>query len=553
MRITKRDLTLLPKVALGITKELELQYLSKENLQLLNKMIEWYREYDGNHWTNAVTGEALKPADLQAKKGIDYEPTMLTVKLASWLIDRRASFMFERPIALNAPVEQVDTVEQTSKPNYKPSPAQEAKTKKAQAREKLCYKVMKMNLMDEKLLKGAKDHLIAGSVCAKLSFKPGQGLRVVWRPRLEFWPIYDPDDIDVLQAIHFVAFQDDDKTIWKQSYRMEEKKDAEGNTTGEKTCYMEEGLFDTSLKQIKEIVPNTDLELPFIPVIIFPCGGLTGETEGRSLMDDLDQMNDEVEKKISDSSDSLRFGMFPIKIFINAVLPTKKDIEAGKAEPLALSPDSIWAANSAYPDKPADFKIVEQKFEYKETLKEHIDRIVGWMHQMANVPQLSPELIKGLGQLSGFAILLLYGAIISATDQAMISWKPRLRRMFGMMLYMLNKYDTKGIYDDKLINDADLTDINLSDLDELIDVKTFMPIPENTAELVEVESKKLAVYLQSIKGAMDALGEEDPERKLAEVISEKQFIREALTPEEELKPNDTGDDDPNKGKGNNDE
>jgi hypothetical protein len=49
-----------------------------------------------------------------------------------------------------------------------------------------------------------------------------------------------------------------------------------------------------------------------------------------------------------------------------------------------------------------------------------------------------------------------------------------------------------------------------------------LPLPENEAEKVALEVNKLSNSLQSVKGAMQEAGEKFPERKIAEIISERQ-------------------------------
>ncbi len=511
----KRNLSLFPQLAY---KELDdglgYQYLGEEGLLLVNRLIDWYRYYDGKHWVDEH-GKELKREDIKALNGLDYLPTLITVNLIAWFVDRLVAFMFERPVNLACPGEQVDPDEDIKKPDYEPSEAQKNADAKASARERLLYRVMKQNLMHEKLLKAATDYHVGTAVCVKLHYDANKGLRIIWRPRLEFWPVYDSDDVDQLEKIHFTAFVDDD-TIWKQTYWMENG-----------SCWMEEGLYDTQLKLKEWLVPANDLGLPFIPVEIFTRGGLTGETEGRSLIEALKSLNDEVNRKLSDNSDSLRFGMFAIKVVLNAVLPTQDEIKAGEAEPLQIAPNALWTF-SGDGELSADAKTIEHQFTYREALKDHLEMLMSLMHKLSDVPNISPDQVKGMGQMSGFAIKLLYGSIISATNRSMITWKPRLQRVFGKALYMLNKYDTRNQYDSSLINAAALSEIITGDIDDLVEVKIQMPLPENEVELVDLETKKVALMIESLKGAMDALGIENPEQKLAEILSEKITIQEAL-------------------------
>ena len=513
--VKQRNLSLFPKLAYQDPNSgLEYQYLGRQGLEIVNKLIEQYRYYDGQHWIDSA-GREVTPERLKASNNLDYQPTMLTANLTAWFIDRLAAFMFERSIGLACTAEQIDDSADMAKPDYQPSDAQQKASDVAGSREYLLYRIKKANLLDEKLLKAAADYHIGGAVCAKLHYDPRLGLRVIWRPRLEFWPIYDADDVDLLEKIHFTAFIDED-TIWKQSCWLQDG-----------SCWMEEALYDTQLKLKEQLVAPTDLKLPFIPVEIFNRGGLTGETEGRSLVDVLKGLNEEIEAKLSDNADSLRFGMFVIKVILNAMLPSAEDIKAGTAEPLHIAPNALWSLTSDG-ETPADAKTLEHNFNYKEALKDHLDTALHLMHRLANVPEMSPERVTGLGNMSGFALRILYGPIISETNKSMTTWKPRVQRLFGKALFMLNKFETRNHYDQSWISDADLGAILPGDLDDIVEVKTSMPIPENETEALERETKKVAVYLESLKGAMDALGVENPEAKLAEILSEKAALRESL-------------------------
>ncbi len=515
--MAKRNLSLFPRLAYGENKVdtgLGYQYLGREGLQIVNNLIDRYRYYDGKHWVNEQ-GAELTPGDLKAANNLDYRPTMITVNMIAWFIDRLAAFMFEHSISVNCPIEQIDDSVAMASPDYTPSSEQIRADETAASRQWLLYRVIGQNLLNEKLLKAATDYHIGGGVCAKLHYDKNKGLRVIWRPRLEYWPVYNTDDIDDLEKIHFTAFVDDD-TIWKQTYWMHNG-----------SCWMEEALYDTQLKVKEVLVPAVDTELPFMPMEVFTRGGLTGETEGRSLVDTLKSLNDELNAKISDNSDSLRFGMFAIKVVLNAMLPDPEDIKEGKAQPLQIAPNALWALNGDG-ELPADAKTIEHNFNYKEALKDHLEMVMSLMHKLADVPNVSPDQVKGMGQMSGFALKLLYGSIISATNRSMIIWEPRLQRLLGKALYMLNKYETRNHYDQDWVKDADLGSILSGEIDSLVEVATQMPLPENEAELVDLQMKKVVATLESIKGAMDALGVENPEQKLAEILAEKTSIQEAL-------------------------
>jgi hypothetical protein len=90
-----------------------------------------------------------------------------------------------------------------------------------------------------------------------------------------------------------------------------------------------------------------------------------------------------------------------------------------------------------------------------------------------------------------------------------------------MIFKMLETYEgTKDFpYDDFKISDIAGRYTN-----RVID---HLPLPENEAEKVQLEAQKLASSMQSVKGALQELGEKFPERKIAEIIAERdKFIAE---------------------------
>jgi len=497
-----------PKV---VYPEVEYQVFQKEAKLLINRLIKAYDYYDSKQWVSE-SGKELEPQDVKAAQGLDYEPTLMKVDLAKWLVNRQAAFMFERGLAFSVPVEQIDDPVDMVKPDYEQSKKQKTETRKAFAREQLCYAMLKQNNLNLKVLTAAKDYLVGGNVGLKIHFNENRGMRFIFRPRLEVWPVYDDDDIDVLNKLHFIAWLDDE-TLWKQSYWMDE---------GTGTCRMNEKTYDRELKIKDEIQGDTDTGLPFIPGEMFPRGALTGETEGRSLMLELLNLNEEYKKKLSDNADSLRFGMFAIKVLINCTEEIAKKCD--------IAPNALWAiiSESIEEGVRADVKTLEHEFSYKDAYEAHMDRLERLMHKFADVPNLTPELIKGLGQMSGFAIKLLYGPLISITNQNMMVWKPKLNRIFGMALFMLNKYRNIAtrFYDPQLLRDARLDEINMGNIDSVVEVKTFIPLPENEEELIKIETQKIGALLESRKGAMDNLGVENPEAKMAEIMNERQQIQE---------------------------
>lgn len=537
-----KDLTRFP--ALAYNGQPELQYLGTAGLTLVNQLIELYNYYDNQQWLDKKTLQPITPEQLATARNLDYLPTMLVANLGAWLVDELAKFMFQKTPGINCPPEQIDTAEQMASPEYKPSERQLQANAMASAREQLLYKIAKQNRLAESLLGAGRDYHIAGGVACKLHYDPMRGLRFIWRPRLEYWPVYDADDADVLTRITFTGFPDGrEDVIWKQEYWLEGYAEAKaaaakGEAFTPPTCWMREGLYTVDLKLQKELVPAVSTDLPFIPVVIFPAKALTGETEGRSTLARVQSLLDELNAKLSDNADSLRFGMFGIKVVKNAALPSKAEIKAGKADGLVVAPNALWALSSGSMGAGGarldpDAKVLEHQFTYKEALQYHLDAVERLVHKIANVPQIDAEKIQGLGSISGIAIRMLYDPLISATDETMTVWVPRLQRLFGYALLMLQRYDAKRHYPVELLHQAGLdgtwSATNLPfNPDDVVEVLPRLPLPQNEVEQLDQHVKKIAAMMETTKDAMNEMGEENPEAKFAEVLAEKKQIGAAM-------------------------
>jgi len=86
----------------------------------------------------------------------------------------------------------------------------------------------------------------------------------------------------------------------------------------------------------------------------------------------------------------------------------------------------------------------------------------------------------------------------------------------------------------KIRNSKDISAREMADLLGLMTEAAYYKKESGATKFSIEETKKIALMIQSIKGAMDALGVENPEQLLAEVLAEKISIQEALggTPDE---------------------
>jgi len=371
--------------------------------------------------------------------------------------------------------------------------------------EKDLYDIHKKNLMDIKLLQSAIESNISGGVVFKLKYDEDKKYpRIFIRNRIETFVVTQFDDYEEIIRIHFIAFQDD-KTIWKQTHEMV------GNI-----YFISEALYDTqNIREPKEIIiPYQPLKingktLDFMPVYIIANMAQLGETWGISEERDLIPIINEICRKYSDLSDSLKFDMFAITVFLNAKLPMGPD---GKQK-LKGRAGAAWKLVTDGPIdnvKPEVFKL-QTEFKYIEPLQYHIDSLVSLLFEFAECINITPDTVSGLPALSGIALKLLFATIISKTNRKQIIWKAKLAEIYMGALKLKQIYEGYDIPEDLQI-----------------EIIPHLPMPSNELEEIEVISAKLADGLIAVETAMNEMGIQDPQAELAKIVAEKLQYDKAL-------------------------
>ncbi len=466
------------------------QFLSDAALERISITNEYYRYFDldGQYW--------------KMPRSLGYTPTIMPINLARFFVKKRSAWMFEVAPDIECPPLAIDPPEMMETEGYVASDAQKTANDQASARESLLYGNWTDNRLEEKLLEAGKDFFVGGTVALLLRYLPNRGIRWDFAPAQEIFPVPDDLEPDKFKAVHFCSFWNNDKTLWKQTWEMKDGK-----------CLLTEGLYDLELKPMKgePHYKGVDTRLDFLPVLILGNECLTGDTFGTSYLKDLKPLLDQYNRSMSDAADSLRFNLFAINVLLNAAPDAEKE--------LRISPGEVWNIGG----EGVDVKKLESSFQYANALADFLTRLENLMHLLADVPDITPDRIKGFGLVSGVALKLLYSDLVSATQQSWRVWKSRLVEANSMTLKMAETFKLEGYADIQ----GDYTNR----------VIPHLPLPENEAEKVAIEAQKLATSLQSVHGALQELGDKYPERTIAQIITERErFLGvngKALSPQEQ--------------------
>jgi len=455
------------------------QFLRDAALQRILEVNDYYRFYnlEGQYWT--------------MPHSLGYKPTIMPVNLARWFVKKRTGWMFEVAPDIECPAPQMDATDAMATTGYTPSPAQLAANQAASDREQTLYGAWTDNRFEEKLLEAGRDYFVGGTVALKLRYLPGVGVRLNFCPTQEVFPVPNMDDPDVFDAVHFCSFLDNDKTIWKQSWEMVDGR-----------CLLTEGYYDLNLNPLKMKYGAEDTLLDFIPVLVFPRECMTGDTYGTSYLKDLMPLFDQYSRVMSDAADSLRFNLFAVTVLLNAA-PDAQD-------QLKVSPGEVWNIGG----DSVDVRKLESSFNYSKALDDFLTRLENLMHMLGEVPDITPDRIKGFGLVSGVALKLLYSDLVSATQQDWRVWKSRLVKANEYILRMVETFELDGS-----------ASVGGNYANRII---PHLPLPENEAEKVSIEAQKMATSLQSVKGALQELGDKFPAKTIAEIITERERFMPAM-------------------------
>lgn len=488
--------------------ELPLQIaLGQVEYDRIVKEIELYRRYTGelNLWTHYQ-----KPPEL------DYEPSKIAINYPRKLIDTIAAWQFEKEPKVTVPPEVLDDPALMLQPGYEPSTEQQAENSRAKAKERLLQSIWSENRMHEKLLAAAKDRSISRTgVYARLHYDKRRGqLRILWHPSYEVIPVYNEWDTDQLDAVHFAAWLDEKSTkLWKLSYYLVWKGDEE---TGHYDCEIEESVYNEGLEVIEKRVERQSMGLDFIPVVHVPTDRLSGDIYGTSELEKIYRISDEINRKLSDYSDALRFEMFAITLL--------KNVEEDPKNPLRVAPGAKWNLGDGDSEmgQPSADRL-ESGFNFKESIESYLKRQYEAMHEISEVPVVNTSDMR-TGGVNDVALQLLFSAIISKTQRAWVIWQSRLQTLNEYILRYLKarQEDPRFKYSREL----------LAQVDENYSSKVIfgLPLPQDQKALVEQLGEEIGMEIESVKGAIARSGKENPEAKFMEILQENALKRQQQDP-----------------------
>lgn len=469
-----------------ISSELEGLYGSSL-LAEFKKIITYYEVYE-------------KGASFAVGTHTDFTPADLRFKESRKLINKEARFLFSKhpDFWVNVPYASEDAEEKEV--------AQEQTT----TLQTFVDNVFDKTHFFSKLVKAAKDCFIGKRVAYFVNFDEEQGrITIDFLPSLEFVFETDPNDTDRLtKIITFYTVEDHDQKSEQRIYR--KKYWLEGP---EEVCWLEEAIFNGLGDMIEEVTPARATKFKgVIPAGVIINEGLTGDVSGTSEIEELEGAESWFSRLSSGDIDSERCGMNPIRWSIDMNPETTKG--------LSIAPGAFWDLASdpnAANENKGSVGMMETSLSYSNSLNSTLSRIRSSMYEALDVPDLSPDALKGVVS-SGKTLKAIYWGLIVRCDEKMLAWRPALRNIVSLIIEGGKLYPKSA---------AQYTEEPLPDVTYEITVENQYPIPDDEADekqidLAEVNAQTMskAAYMKKWRNLTDAEAQEE----LKQIAMERELL-----------------------------
>lgn len=231
----------------------------------------------------------------------------------------------------------------------------------------------------------------------------------------------------------------------------------------------------------------------FIPFVHVPNLAPPGSPWGLSELEDLIPLNRELEDRLSDQSDTIRYHADPPVIF--------KGVR--EHSDLAVGPGTVW-------DVPADAQVDLLEWRGQApAVDRHIERVLRALYDVGDAPRSSFGDTEQ--PFSGVALETQLQPIVQRTLRRRAVWEPALRRIAEYALRLAEQFDldgaTPGVYAPYRVR-----------------IRWLPMLPRDDDAEANRNIALTSAGLRSHRSAMEALGVLDPPSELQRVLDDRQQL-----------------------------
>lgn len=270
-------------------------------------------------------------------------------------------------------------------------------------------------------------------------------------------------------------------------------------------------LTDSSVQQFinDELIDEYPNPLGLVPVVHIPNITITSSPWGQSDIWDIIQLNRELNEKMTEVSDIINYHAAPVTIITGA-----------KASQLERGPKKVWAG------LPKDAQVfnLESRGEMSGAL-EYIQFLKRAMHEITGVPETALGQFQPVSNTSGVALAIQYQPLMNRYQMKKVHFTNGLEKLNEIIIRTAAVFIPELLMYDPSQSAAPEPDMLLQ-LDPA-DPNTYKttihwpePLPVDALIKLNEVQAKMALGIESKRGALKLLGEEFPNEKMVEIFEE---------------------------------
>ena len=177
--------------------------------------------------------------------------------------------------------------------------------------------------------------------------------------------------------------------------------------------------------------------------------------------------------------------------------------------------------------------VLTTPMEYSGALTTTLDRLNNSMYEQLDMPNISPEALKGVVS-SGKTLKAIYWGLIVRCEEKMLTWRPILEAMVDTIIQGAKLYPEfcKRYNNDEALPDTPYT----------IRVDNQYPLPEDESEEKQIDLAEVQAQTMSKKAYMQKwrnLTDDEAMEELKQIALERQLLEDSFMPSPTTQPGDS--------------
>jgi hypothetical protein len=258
-----------------------------------------------------------------------------------------------------------------------------------------------------------------------------------------------------------------------------------------------------------ELMDSRPNPLGMIPVVHIPNATVSGSPWGLSDVTDILSLNREFNEKATDISDIINYHAAPVTVITGAKL---SNLEKGAKK--------VWGGLP----KDANVFNLENGVSLGGPM-EYLDLLKRAMHEITGVPESALGQMQPISNTSGVALAIMYQPMMMAHGRKITVYGAGLAKINEFVLRTLFLFEPDTIFYDEgtegILQQGQVTGIDPNDpLVYQVSCEWPPPLPVDALIKLNEIQAKMALGLESKRGALRDLGEEFPDEKMQEIFDE---------------------------------